>query len=344
MTKQILVPPTMMERVEHVPTSAVPFLASVTVDDDGSSVPRPNRITYGAVLIDALASSRIEGIRATVTQAALAYQQPRHPDVTAAGRAVAANMHAILSASDGTATYADHRVAHTRLMRGQGTPGYAGGYRDVNVRVSEHIGPAPRRVPGLMNDLAQFVSTRPRGITAAAVAHAQFETIHPYPDGNGRIGRALLTGHLGAPISLHLARNKHSYFDALRDYRLGDATPIAQLIGDGFRVGSELIEYTAEYDTLDDAGLSPEARAVARRLLQVPVGTIPRMLRSGAASARRGFEELTELGYVAAVSEEGPDTVYAYLPVVREWISLSETNLYATHYEGSWKRELNVRL
>jgi Fic family protein len=71
----------------------------------------------------------------------------------------------------------------------------------------------------------------------AAIAHAQFETIHPFPDGNGRTGRALvhcllrgkrLTRQVTVPVSAGLLTDTDRYFDALTAYRSGDIQPIVE--------------------------------------------------------------------------------------------------------------------
>lgn len=72
-------------------------------------------------------------------------------------------------------------------------------------------------------------------LTQAAVTHAQFESIHPFTDGNGRIGRALIntvlrrrgaTSRVVVPIASALVARRDDYFDALNAYRGGDAGPI----------------------------------------------------------------------------------------------------------------------
>ena len=100
------------------------------------------------------------------------------------------------------------------------------------------VGPRHELVPGAVDDLIAF--TQRDDISALpqiAVAHAQFETIHPFTDGNGRTGRALvqallrnkgLTRQVTVPVSAGLLAGTDAYFDALTSYRSGDAAPIVE--------------------------------------------------------------------------------------------------------------------
>jgi Fic family protein len=126
-------------------------------------------------------------------------------------------------------------------------PDIAGRWREQQVWIggdsfgphgAAFIPPHHDQVPALMADLVTF--TR-RGdlplLSQAAIAHAQFETIHPFPDGNGRTGRALihamlrghgLTRNVTVPVSAGLLTDTNGYFDALTAYRQGDPAPIVE--------------------------------------------------------------------------------------------------------------------
>ena len=88
-----------------------------------------------------------------------------------------------------------------------------------------------------MDDLVKFANRADLPILVqTAIAHVQFETIHPFPDGNGRVGRALiqailrgtqLTRSVTEPVSAGLLHDTTSYFNALDSYRSGDIAPIA---------------------------------------------------------------------------------------------------------------------
>jgi Fic family protein len=105
---------------------------------------------------------------------------------------------------------------------------------------ASYIPPEPEMVPGLMLDLLKFVNRNDLNpIVHAAIAHAQFEAIHPYADGNGRIGRALISSMLiragvattsVVPLAAALLRIRSQYIDALTDYRRGNAGQIVRVI------------------------------------------------------------------------------------------------------------------
>ena len=101
-----------------------------------------------------------------------------------------------------------------------------------------YVPPPPDRVPELMSDLVAYVNTDYHSpLTQAAVAHAQFETIHPFGDGNGRAGRALihtvlqrrgLAPRVVPPISLVLSTWSDSYIQGLTAFRHEGSADSAQ--------------------------------------------------------------------------------------------------------------------
>lgn len=98
-------------------------------------------------------------------------------------------------------------------------------------RDAEYIPPPPEEVLRLMQDLVSFCRrTDLPSIALAGIAHAQFEVIHPFVDGNGRVGRVLLQQVLvqrsglesPVPISVPWSRDTGAYIDALRAFQGGD--------------------------------------------------------------------------------------------------------------------------
>ncbi|QYJ04578.1 Fic family protein [Nocardioides panacisoli] len=127
-----------------------------------------------------------------------------------------------------------HRAGHFRS-----TQNWVGG-SDWSPRDALHVPPPPETVSAYLDDLFAFADRLDvPPVVQAAVVHAQFESIHPFIDGNGRIGRTLIhavlrrrrvTRHLTVPIASGLVTHRDSYFDALNDYRAGHARSIIALL------------------------------------------------------------------------------------------------------------------
>ena len=113
-------------------------------------------------------------------------------------------------------------------------PAYAlAGYRNrpVYIRGSEHIPPPHEAVPELIDTLFEQLATEPSSWVQAVLGHFFFVYIHPYPDGNGRIGRFILNALLasgGYPWTVIRVENRKAYMDALEKasvrHDIGDFT------------------------------------------------------------------------------------------------------------------------
>lgn len=189
---------------------------------------------------ESIASSSIEGIRPSARRVARAearlalFGERSAGDEMQALRNIGVTTHARNLAASGAALSVDRlRQLHETLM---GEDPIAGKIRDRQNWVgagqlggplqAHHVGPPPESVPGLLEDLIAYINGPDEGIpmVRAAVAHAQFETIHPFPDGNGRTGRALLqymylrsglAATAALPVSAALMLTRRQYFDAL---------------------------------------------------------------------------------------------------------------------------------
>ena len=193
---------------------------------------------------ESIASSTIEEIRPSARRVARAEAQlelfQELPPATEmqALRNVAATQRAIeLGAAGAALTVADLCEVHATLM-GDEDP-IAGRIRDRQNWIgsgalgtpleARHVGPPPELVNDLLGDLVAYVNEGDDlTIVRAAIAHAHFETIHPFPDGNGRTGRALIQfmfrrdemmGSGALPVSSALMLHKERYFDALNAVR-----------------------------------------------------------------------------------------------------------------------------
>ncbi len=200
----------------------------------------------GALLLraESVASSQIEGLELSQRSLARALFDPAAARGTA--RAVAGNVQAMQAAidigeQDRWLNVNDITSIHRTLMQDTDDHGIAGVIRDrqnwIGGRLNspldaEFIPPPPDRVQGLLKDLAVFMNRDDMpAVVQAAVAHAQFETIHPFIDGNGRVGRCLihvvlrrrgLAPRVVPPVSMILATNTKSYVAGLTAFRAGE--------------------------------------------------------------------------------------------------------------------------
>ena len=194
---------------------------------------------------EAVASSRIEGLEVggrRLRRAQAAHQLGEEPrDVTAVE--VLGNIEAMLWAVEavppgGAITVEIVLEAHRRLLAGTRLAEHAGrtrtvqnwiGGSDYNPCAAAFVPPPHELVDELLSDLAAFCNDDALpAVAQAAIAHAQFETIHPFVDGNGRTGRALihlvlrrrgLAPRILPPISLILASWPRDYVGGLTGTR-----------------------------------------------------------------------------------------------------------------------------
>ena len=190
---------------------------------------------------EGIASSGIEGLREPLVSVLIA---ERTDGVGAAGW-VADNLAVIRMAHEAAHSRLSIGMLHewhTRLMRNSDLdPNLIGAFRDRvgwvggnSPRDAAYVPPPPGCIPELMDDLVEFADSDSSvdPITRAAVVHAQFEAIHPYGDGNGRIGRILIGRGLRRsalatrstmPISVAIARDPGGYLSGLTLYQQAGA-------------------------------------------------------------------------------------------------------------------------
>ena len=192
---------------------------------------------------EAIASSRIEGLQVSVRQVATA-ELAADEGLSVSGfthnaQLVANNITVLRKAATDLATAPEVSVAgvhalHQALLPDERLHGLRAvqnwiGGSDWHPLDAEFVPPPPELVPALMHDLVEYANGGAHSaLVQAALVHAQFETIHPYVDGNGRVGRALLhtvltrrglTPSAVLPISLVLLTRSEEYVEALTAYR-----------------------------------------------------------------------------------------------------------------------------
>ena len=202
---------------------------------------------FAAILLrtESASSSQIENLTSGAKQIALA---ELGEDARANATQIVGNVQAMRAALALSETVdPDSILAMHRALMGRVAPDIAGKWRTEQVwigggNLSPHaaafVPPHADRVPGAMADLAVFAGRDDvPALAHAAIVHAQFETIHPFPDGNGRVGRALvhtmlrkreLPRSVTVPVSAGLLTDTAAYFGALEAYRAGDVALIVQ--------------------------------------------------------------------------------------------------------------------
>ncbi|WP_278312428.1 Fic family protein [Lolliginicoccus levis] len=179
------------------------------------------------------------------------------------------------------------------------------------------IPPHHEHVPALIDDLATFLQrTDLPVLVLAAIAHAQFETIHPFTDGNGRTGRALvhsllrgrgLARNVTIPISAGLLTDTGRYFTALTAYRDGEPERIVATFADaafaatanGRALVADLRAIRDRWGTAIAARRGASAWRLADLLLRQPVvdaGTVAAELGIAPQNALRAIGPLVDAG------------------------------------------------
>ena len=245
---------------------------------------------------ESLSSSRVEGL--AVGARALARAESRAEAGIRVGptaREVLANLDAMQAAMDSASgdhcfTTDDIVHIHRRVMAHSPNRHIAGkvrtvqnwiGGNDYNPCGADFVPPPPEHVAALLEDLTEGVNREDLPpLVQAALVHAQFETIHPFEDGNGRTGRALIQVMLRRrgiaasyvpPISVILAAEREGYFAGLGEFRFGDPVRwVAQFAAAAARAATLASRYLdavrelqEEWRDLLAAGAKPRADAAA---------------------------------------------------------------------------------
>lgn len=279
--------------------------------------------TIDTVLLrsEASSSSQIEHLTASAKQLALA-EIGASKSVNA--RLVQANVAAMEGATDLTVFDTASVVQLQRHLLGE--TGLHIGVRNEQVWIgtsgSSPIGaafvpPHHGRVEASLDDLWAFLS-RPAVLPLAhiAVGHAQFETIHPFVDGNGRVGRAIvhaylrrcdLTSHVTVPISAGLLADTHAYVAALTAYRDGDPVPIvaefARASLDAAAVGRELLAELREVRRVWEGRISARRDSVVWRVADQLVGHPA--VTADVVTTRNGVSPVAARNAILALVEAG---------------------------------------
>jgi Fic family protein len=224
---------------------------------------------------ESVASSKIEHVEASVDDYARALHGGKGNSSAVSMVAATTALNDLIASVDRDAPIHMSAIlrAHEALMREDLTEHrHAGQLRtvqnwiggsDYSPRDALYVPPPPDTVRAFMDDLMEFANrTDIPVLVQAAIAHAQFESIHPFTDGNGRIGRALIntifrrrgtTTRLVVPLASALVAHRERYFAALNSYRVGDLRPLIVTFANSSKTAAA------------------ESRTTAERLAEIPV-------------------------------------------------------------------------
>ncbi len=325
---------------------------------------------------ESVASSRIEGLeigarRLLRVEAVRSMREPSS-DVTATE--VLGNIDAMLYGTERIGPGDEITIEvlleiHRRLLAGTRLESNGGRFRkqqnwiggsDYNPCSADFVPPPPELVEGLMEDLCAFCNTEDLpAVAQAAIAHAQFETIHPFVDGNGRTGRAIihlvlrrrgLALRVLPPVSLVLATLARDYINGLTASRyIGSPSSseasngvnrwIATFAGACSRAVADATTFESRAAELEERWRERLGRVRAhsaadmllRRLAGAPVLTVERaagLIGRSYNPANRAIQRLVQAGILSQITigrrnraYEVPEIIDAFTDLERQLAS-----------------------
>lgn len=327
------------------------LLALGRLDSVAMLLPDVSLFLYTYVRKEAVLSSMIEGTQSSLSDLLLFEldEQPGTPidDVREVSNYVAAMDYGLKRLKDGfPLSLRLFREIHKRLLahgRGSGkTPGefrrsqnWIGGTRPGN---AVFVPPPPEHVMECMGALELFLHDQPEPtpvLFKAALAHVQFETIHPFLDGNGRLGRLLITlllcqqKALRQPmlyLSLFFKTHRQAYYDLLNRVRLaGDWEAWLDFFAEAVTVTAgqavdavQRLEAMARDDRARAQGLGRAAGSVLRlhhELLAQPIATAKVLAQKTGLTpmtVNKGLGHLCRLGVAKELTGHKRNRVYSY--------------------------------
>lgn len=320
-------------------------------------LPNPRPFASMCLCREAVFSSQIEGIPTTL-QDVLWAESPRagtskSQNTNEAHRLLQAMRHGLARLVDLPVCVRLIREMHTALMRetvrGRLQPGELRtsqnwiGPTGSSIRTATFIPPPPHEVPRALSDLEKFLHEDAviHPLVKIGLAHVQFETIHPFLDGNGRIGRALIVllliekGLLSEPVldlSRYLLRHRNRYYEYLQVVRKeGDWEGWLAFFLDGvIEVGEQVTQTIAavlrmldEQRTRIIDGLGRAATNGLRvlvRLLEHPivdVATVREWLRLTPVGTNQIVAKLEDIGVLREISGYARSRRFRFDPYIR---------------------------
>lgn len=324
---------------------------------DGVSdvIPDGNLLLYYHVRKEAVLSSQIEGTQSSLSDL-LMYESNEAPsvpmdDVVEVSSYVAALEHGLTRLKGGfPLSLRLIREMHKILLaKGRGSnkqPGefrtsqnWIGGTRPGNARF---VPPPPDRLMEYLDLFEKYLHAEERpyaSLIDAGLIHVQFETIHPFLDGNGRIGRLLITfflivmGDLKQPLlylSLFFKNNREEYYQRLNAVRqtgdwegwlefflTGVSETADQVVETSHAISALFTADLAKIESLKRAGINArQVHGLLRSKALISAIDAAKELKITVPTARTALNNLKELGIVRDISGKGKERLYIYTRLV----------------------------
>jgi len=321
-----------------------------------SIVPSTRVFVYSFVRKEAVISSQIEGTQATLPDLIIATAGVNAAAQDADIEEICNYLHAVefclTEMQKNSGLPISTRLlceAHRYLMQGvrghNKTPGeirrsqnWIGGSHPQRAR---YVPPPQPRLPALLSELEEYVHRADNlpALVRVALLHAQFETIHPFLDGNGRVGRLLITlllkhwGLLSEPLlylSLFFKRNRTEYYDRLNAVRIkGDwegwlryfLRGVAETASEAVHCAQKITELTS--DARDKIINFPASTISALKLFEllpeypaVTVADVARLLETTKPTAHSTIEILRQVGILHEVTGRKRSRIFCYTAYV----------------------------
>ena len=327
------------------------LLALGRLDSVTTLLPDTSLFLFMYIRKEAVLSSQIEGTQSSLSDLLLFEidEAPGVPmaDVEEVSCYVAALEHGLKRLREGfPISNRLIREMHAHLLaKGLGADQQPGEFRTsqnwlggTRPGLATYVPPPPERVPDCMGDLEQFLhepTDRMPVLVKTALAHVQFETIHPFLDGNGRVGRLLIpllfwsAGVLHEPLlylSLYFKAHRSDYYDLLQRARLeGDWEAWLRFFAEGVRETADDAVATARriVDLFEQdrqriqghSGAAGSALQVHHGLQQRPVASVPSLVADTGLSAptvRSALGRLEKMGIVREITGKRRNRLFGY--------------------------------
>ena len=301
---------------------------------------------------ESIASSKIENLHATSEEYARALYG-NNSNASAVAMVAGTNaLTALIASVDASKKVTESALKHTHRTLMKDVPREqesAGAYRRVQnwIDGSDHsplgaifVPPPPENVESLMKDLLEFANRDDvPALVQAAIVHAQFETIHPFVDGNGRIGRALvnailrrrkITSRVVVPIASFLVANREAYFNDLNAYRSGHIAGLITRFASAADIAS--VEATRTATTLSELPTlwrrklgTVRSGDVTSELLEVLISKpvfiaeeLIGVIAKNSTSIYNAISKLNKVGILAPLSDKKRNQIWGAVDVLQE--------------------------